>query len=236
VLATHTLDSREFMTKSARSASFQDDLSQLRGAVLTMASTAQLNLERALKGLLSRTVSECDAAIADDELVDQLEKRIDQEGMRILSRYNPVGIDLRQSVSSMKMATNIERISDEAGNIARRARLVLKNPELAEIRLIEPVYHLALNLVHDSIHAFAEHDLEAAYLIKGKDEALNEAHNTLVKRLRRFMEQDPSRLKDYLDLMFMVRSLERVGDHAVNIAEDTVFIESAEDIRHSGKD
>jgi len=223
------------MTDSTRSAAFQAELNQLRGAVLTMASTAQQNLERALKGLLTRVVSECDAAIADDELVDQLEMRIDHEGMRILSLYRPVGIELRQAVSSMKMATNIERISDEAGNIARRARLILKNPELAEIRLIEPVYHLALNLVHDSIHAFAEHDLEAAYAIRVKDKALNNAHNALVKQLRSFMEQDPSRLKDYLDLVFMVRSLERVGDHAVNIAEDTVFIESAEDIRHSDK-
>ena len=223
------------MTEPTRSAPFQAELNQLRGAVLTMASTAQQNLERALKGLLTRVASECDAAIADDELVDQLEMRIDHEGMRILSLYRPVDIELRQAVSSMKMATNIERISDEAGNIARRARLVLKNPELAEIRLIEPVYHLALNLVHDSIHAFAEHDLEAAYSIRVKDKALNDAHNTLVKQLRNFMEQDPSRLKDYLDLVFMVRSLERVGDHAVNIAEDTVFIESAEDIRHSDK-
>ena len=223
------------MNQPTRPAPFQAELNQLRGAVLTMASTAQQNLERALKGLLTRVVSECDAAIADDELVDQLEKRIDHEGMRILSLHRPVGIELRQAVSSMKMATNIERISDEAGNIARRARKVLRNPELTEIRLIEPVYHLALHLVHESIHAFAEHDLEAAHSIKGKDKVLNDAHNTLVKQLRNFMEQDPSRLKDYLDLMFMVRSLERVGDHAVNIAEDTVFIESAEDIRHLGK-
>ncbi len=223
------------MNQPTRPAPFQAELNQLRGAVLTMASTAQQNLERALKGLLTRVVSECDAAIANDELVDQLEKRIDHEGMRILSLHRPVGIELRQAVSSMKMATNIERISDEAGNIARRARKVLRNPELAEIRLIEPVYHLALNLLHESIHAFAEHDLEAAHSIKGKDKVLNDAHNTLVKQLRNFMEQDLSRLKDYLDLMFIVRSLERVGDHAVNIAEDTVFIESAEDIRHLGK-
>ena len=223
------------MNQPTRPAPFQAELNQLRGAVLTMASTAQQNLERALKGLLTRVVSNCDAAIADDELVDQLEKRIDHEGMRILSLHRPVGIELRQAVSSMKMATNIERISDEAGNIARRARKVLRNPELTEIRLIEPVYHLALNLVYESIHAFAEHDLEAAHSIKGKDKVLNNAHNTLVKQLRNFMEQDPSRLRDYLDLMFMVSSLERVGDHAVNIAEDTVFIESAEDIRHLGK-
>jgi phosphate transport system protein len=212
---------------------FQSELNQLRKDVLTMASNAQLNLEHAVRGLLDRDADLCKAAIADDEEVDQLEKRVDREGMRILALYNPVAMDLRQIVASMKMSTNIERISDEAGNIARRARLVLKNSELAETKLIEPVHELAADLLRDAIHAFSQHDIGAARGIDSKDDALDDAHNKLVKQLRRRMEEDPSRLRDYLDLMFMVRSLERVGDHATNIAEDTVYIESAEDIRHS---
>ena len=211
---------------------FQKSLNQLRKNVLTMGSTAQLNLEHAVRGLLERKDELCSQAIADDEEVDQLEKTIDGEGLRILALYNPVATDLRQVVATMKMATNIERVSDEAGNIARRARLVLKNPELPETKLIDPVYKLAADLLNDSVHAFSEHDLEAARGIDAKDDALDDAHNKLVKQLRRRMEEDPEHLKDYLDLMFMVRSLERVGDHATNIAEDTIFIESAEDVRH----
>lgn len=212
---------------------FQDSLDQLRKDVLTMASMAQLNLDHSVRGLLDREGSMCKAAIADDEDVDQLEKRIDEEGMRILALYNPVATDLRAVVATMKMATNIERISDEAGNIARRGRLVLKNPELSEVNLLEPVYKLASDLLNDSIRAFAEHDLEAARGIDAKDDKLDDAHNDLIKHLRKRMEEDPSRLKDYLDFMFMVRSLERVGDHATNIAEDTIYIESAEDVRHA---
>lgn len=153
--------------------------------------------------------------------------------MRILALFNPVATDLRAVVATMKMATNIERVSDEAGNIARRGRLVLKNPELSEVELLGPVYKLASDLLGDSVRAFAEHDLEAARGIDEKDDALDDAHNKLIKHLRKRMEEDSSRLKDYLDLMFMVRSLERVGDHATNIAEDTIYIESAEDVRHS---
>jgi phosphate transport system protein len=212
---------------------FQGALDQLRKDVITMASTAQLNLEHSVRGLLERDGGLCKSAIADDEDVDQLEIRIDQEGMRILALFNPVATDLRAVVATMKMATNIERISDEAGSIARRARLVLKNPELSEINLIEPVYKLASELLSESIRAFSEHDLEAARGIDEKDDELDDAHNELVKHLRKRMEEDPSRLKDYLDLMFMVRSLERVGDHATNIAEDTIYIESAEDVRHT---
>ena len=91
---------------------FQDSLDQLRKDVLTMASMAQLNLDHSVRGLLDREGSMCKAAIADDEDVDQLEKRIDEEGMRILALYNPVATDLRAVVATMKMATNIERISD----------------------------------------------------------------------------------------------------------------------------
>jgi phosphate transport system protein len=212
---------------------FQKSLDRLRRDVITMASTAEVNLEHAVRGLLERNTDLCRAAIADDEEIDQLEKRIDHEGMRILALYNPVARDLRSVVAIMKMATNIERVSDEAGNIARRARLVLKNPEVGEANLIEPVYQLAAEILHDSIRAFSEHDIEAARAIDQRDDKLDHAHNNLIKKLRSRMEEDPGRLKDYLDFMFMVRSLERVGDHATNIAEDTIYIESAEDIRHT---
>ena len=211
---------------------FQESLDRLRKDVITMASKAELNLEHAVRGLIERNGDLCTAAIADDEDVDQLEKQIDREGMRILALYNPVAGDLREVVATMKMATNIERISDEAGNIARRARLVLQNGEVSEVNLIEPVYQLAADLLRQSVRAFAEHDLESARQIDDQDDALDQAHNVLIKKLRRGMQQDPSYLKLYLDFMFMVRSLERVGDHATNIAEDTIYIESAEDVRH----
>lgn len=212
---------------------FRESLGQLRKDVITMASNAELNLAHAVRGLLERNGDLCSAAIADDEEVDQLEKKIDQEGMRVLALYNPAGSELREVVGTMKMATNIERVSDEAGNIARRARLILKNPDIPETKLIESVFRLAAEILHESIRAFSEHDLETARGIDARDDKLDKAHNELVKRLRSRMEEDVDRLKDYLDLMFMVRSLERVGDHATNIAEDTIYMKSGEDIRHS---
>src|SRR5690606_34268370 len=99
---------------------FDSSLRQLRSDVITMASTAKENLRNAIKGLLERSPDLCSQAMADDEEVDQLEKRIDAEGIRILTLYQPVAADLRQVVSTMKVSTNLERISDEAGNIARR--------------------------------------------------------------------------------------------------------------------
>lgn len=211
---------------------FDAALKQLRVDVLAMATNAESNLEHAMRGLFERNPELCSQAIADDEEVDQLEKRIDHEGMRILALYNPVAADLRKVVSTMKMSTNLERVSDEAGNIARRARLVLKNDEIPEADLLKPVFELASSILRESIQSFVDGDLKLAETIDDKDDALDTAHNDLVELLRKRMEQNPSSLKDYLDLMFMVRSLERVGDHATNIAEDTIYVESAKDVRH----
>lgn len=211
---------------------FDNALIELRQNVLAMARAAERNLECAVTGLMHRDDHLCIQAIANDEEVDQLEKRIDHEGIQILTLYQPVAGDLRNVVATMKMSTNLERVSDEAGNIARRARMMLKNEEIPETNLLEPIYELARQLLHDSIHAFNEMNLSLAETIDDRDDALDDAHNKLVKLLRRRMEEDSSHLKDYLDLMFMVRSLERVGDHATNIAEDTIYVESAKDIRH----
>lgn len=211
---------------------FHNALRELRQDVLAMGRASQHNLRCAVTGLMQRDDNLCMQAIANDEEVDQFEKKIDRVGIQILTLYQPVAGDLRNVVSTMKMSTNLERVSDEAGEIARRARMMLKNDEIPETKLLQPVYELAYDLLHDSIRAFNEMDLSMAETIDDRDDALDDAHNELVKLLRRRMEGDSSHLKDYLDLMFMVRSLERVGDHATNIAEDTIYVESAKDVRH----
>lgn len=225
------------MTISSRHilSNFEEAMRQLRADILHMASLAQQNLHRAMQGFLDRNSELCSQAIADDEEVDQLEKRIDMEGMRILTLFQPVAADLRQVISIMKVSTNLERVSDEAGNIARRARKILANAEISESKLIEPAYQLAAQLLRDSVRAFADHNLTLAGEVNRRDDQLDESHNSLVLTLRKRMEEDVARLKDYLDLMFMVRSLERIGDHATNIAEDTIYVESAEDVRHQPK-
>ncbi|MEM7386380.1 MAG: PhoU domain-containing protein, partial [Verrucomicrobiota bacterium] len=141
---------------------FEKALEELRTDVLTMASTAEQNLNDAVAGLLNRKPDLCSDAIANDEEVDQLELRIDHEGMRVLSLFQPVARDLRSVVSTMRMATNLERVSDEAGNISRRARKMLKNPELPETQLIEPLHQLASKLLRDSIRSFADGNVDLA--------------------------------------------------------------------------
>lgn len=215
--------------------SFEQALHELKESVLTMASIAQRNLQDAIKGLLERNVELCNEAIADDDDVNRLEMKIDQRGMEIMTRFQPVAHDLRKVVSAMKMANNLERISDQAESIARRARKVMKNPEIEEIKLVEPIYNMASALVRDSIEAYSQANVELALSLAEKDRALDKAHKQLIKQFTRTMEAGTDSVKTILHLIFIVRCLERIGDHAVNISEDTVFIESATDIRHGGR-
>jgi len=214
--------------------SFENALRDARNNVLRMASIAEQNLEHAVRGLLSRNTELCNEAIAEDDEVNQLERRIDAESFEILMRFNPVAGDLREIIAGMKVANNLERISDEAQSIARRARKVLKHPEISEVALIEPVYEKALSLFRDAMKSYAEGNTELALSLYARDRDLDEAHSNVIRELSKRMDRESGQVKQVLHLIFMVRSLERVGDHAVNIGEDAVFLINAEDIRHLG--
>ncbi|NLT71924.1 MAG: phosphate signaling complex protein PhoU [Verrucomicrobiaceae bacterium] len=213
---------------------FGNALRDARNTVLRMASIAEQNLEYSVRGLLTRNTDLCNEAIAEEDEVNQLERLIDADSFEILIRFNPVAGDLREVIAGMKVANNIERISDEAQNIARRARKVLKHPEIPEALLIEPVYEKAVSLFRDAMKAYAEGNTELAMSLYERDRDLDEAHSDVIRELSKGMDKESGRVKQMLHLIFMVRSLERVGDHAVNIGEDAVFLADAEDIRHLG--
>lgn len=213
---------------------FENALREARNDVFRMASIAAQNLENAIRGLLTRNAELCNDAIAEDDEVNNLERRIDAESFEILMRYNPVAGDLREVIAGMRVANNLERISDEAHSIARRARKILKHPELKEVFLIEPLYEKALNLVRDSIKSYAEGDTDLALSLYERDKELDSAESAVIRDLTKRMDSGSTEVKPFLHLVFIVRSLERIGDHAVNIGEDGIFLESATDVRHLG--
>lgn len=211
--------------------SFNQALGNLREQVLTMASIAKKNLASAMRGLTERDTDLCNAAIAADQDVNELEKSIDRLGMQILLKFQPTAHDLRQVMGTIRIANNLERISDQAGSIAKRARQINNLPEIPELKLIEPVYHLCARNLESSIQAFANADTEAAAQARLLDKELDAAEKALDSSLLQVMEERQSPLEAYLHLIFVARFLERVGDHAKNICEDTIFIEKAEDVR-----
>ena len=211
---------------------FDESLAALRNNVLMMAGLTERSLERAMKGLLNRDDNICATAIADDEEIDQLEKQIDKDGVDILLRFQPVASDLRRVVAAMKLSSNLERMADMATTIARRARKLNQHPPLAEVELIRPMYDHAMSMFKDSVDAFAREEVDLARGVVPRDQKLDDLNRMASHKLVDRMAQDPDQLRGYLNLIFVGRCLERVGDHATNIAEDAVYAAAAEDIRH----
>ena len=211
---------------------FDEALAALRNNVLMMAGLTERSLERAMKGLVNRDDNICATAIADDEEIDQLEKQIDKDGVDILLRFQPVASDLRRVVAAMKLSSNLERMADMATTIARRARKLNRHPPLAEVDLIRPMYDHAMSMFKDSVDAFAREDVDLARAVVPRDQKLDDLNRMASHKLVDRMAQDPHQLRGYLNLIFVGRCLERVGDHATNIAEDAVYAAAAEDIRH----
>lgn len=211
---------------------FDEALSSLRNNVLMMAGLAERTLDRAIKGLLERDDNLCVTAIADDEEIDQLEKQIDKDGVEVLLRFQPVASDMRRVVAAMKLSPNIERIADQATNIARRARKLNKHAPLPEVEMIVPIQAHAMAMFKDAIDAFAREDADLGRAVVARDKELDQMNKVANRKLTDRMAQDPKQLRGFLNLIFISRCLERVGDHATNIAEDAVYAAAAEDIRH----
>ena len=213
---------------------FDEALATLRNNVLTMASLTTRSLDNALNGLLQRNDDLCATAIADDEEIDQLEKQVDKDGIELLLRFQPVASDLRRVVSAMKLCSNLERMGDQAVSIARKARKLNQHPALAEVEFVAPMREHSMQMFKDSVDAYVREDVELGRGLKARDKALDEMNAVASRRLIERMAQNLDQLRGYLNLMCIARHLERVGDHATNIAEDAVYAAAAEDIRHQG--
>jgi len=207
-------------------------LDALRADVLMMASLTDRNLQNAMSCLLDRDAAMCAVTISDEAEVDLLEKKIDCDGVDILRRFQPVASDLRHVVSTMKVGGNLERIADQAVKIARRSQRLTTEAELDEAIALGPMFIEAMALFRDSIRAYADVDTALARTLRRRDREIDRMNHDIADNLTAKMAERPDRIADYLELLFIARHLERVGDHAKNIGEDAVYTADAEDIRH----
>lgn len=213
--------------------SFDQALTNLRNTVLMMASLTERSLDNAMTGLFERDSDRCNVVIADDEEIDTLEKTVDKDGYDVLIRFQPVASDFRQVIATMKLSNNLERVGDAAVNIARRVKKLNAHPALPEAKSLEPMYAEAKAMLKDSLRAFTDGDMEIAGALKPRDKQLDRMNKDIANQLTEAMPKQTEQLRGYLNLILIARSLERVGDHATNIAEDAIFAKSAEDTRHS---
>lgn len=214
---------------------FEEALRELRNDALMMASLTERNMENARKGLFERDEDWCNTVIADDEEIDTLEIQVDRQGIAVMLRFHPLASDLRNVVSTMKFSVNLERVADQAVNVARRGRKLIARPPVPQAAELEPIFDFANQMLKDSIRAFADNDLDIARNLRERDRKLDEMNKDYAEKITNLMSTNVEHIPSYMDLIFTARFLERIGDQAKNIGEDTVYAVCAEDVRHTSR-
>ncbi len=214
---------------------FEDALNSLRNDALMMSSLTERNLANTRKGLFERDEDWCNTVIADDEEIDTLEVQVDREGINVMLRFHPMASDMRNVIATMKLSVNLERVADQAVNIARRGRKLITRPEAPEVAQLHPIFQCAEGMVKDAVRAFADRDVALSRALMERDRELDEMNRNYAERMTDLMSKNVESIPTYMDLIFISRFLERIGDQAKNIGEDTVYAISAEEIRHTNR-
>jgi len=211
---------------------FQEELEQLKTRLLEMGGLAEENVRLAVKGLVDRDQELVHRVMVGDEPLNNLHIEIDSRCFTLLALYQPMAADLRTIVAAVKINTDLERVGDLAVNIAEAARRYTQHAPVKKLIDIPRMASIAQSMLRDALDAFVRRDLALAQAVLNEDDRLDSLKTQIFRELLTYMLQDPSTIEPALDLILVSRHLERIGDHATNIAEDVIFIVSARDVRH----
>lgn len=211
---------------------FEQDLESLKQLLLSMGSLAEAAVREATEALLQRDDERVAVVRARDNVIDRLELDVDAAAISLLSRA-PLATDLRAVTVAMKVSQNLERVGDEATKIAKRAHELNAEPPLKDMVDIAGLSQAALALLKAALDAFVQRDTVTAREIITRDKAVNALNKAIHQELLERMMADREVIPRCLNLMVVAKALERVGDHAANIAEEIVFLYQAQDIRHA---
>lgn len=216
---------------------FNEDLERVRNRVLQMGGFVEQQVAQAVTSLVDGDTRLGEEVTRGDHKVNHMEVSIDEECSRILATRAPAASDLRLIVAIIKTITDLERIGDEAEKIAYIAsRLAAMERPANRYREIKHLGRLVSEMVHDSLDAFARLDAQAALKVARDDRVIDEEYESIQRQCMTFMMEDPRNIGRALDVMWVVRALERIGDHAKNICEYVVYMVHGKDIRHTSLD
>lgn len=219
------------------STQFNEDLEEVRTQMLEMGGLVEKQITDAITALVEADGKLGEQVRANDELVNQMERTIDEECMRILARRHPAASDLRLVMCITKVVVDLERIGDEASKIAKRALLLVDEGQAprgyVECRHIG---NHVRQMVQDALSAFARLDGEQALLVAREDKIVDKEYKSAMRGMVTYMMEDPRSISRVLNILWVLRSLERVGDHARNVAEQVIFLIKGTDVRYMGLD
>ena len=215
---------------------FQEELEQLKGRLLEMGGLAEEHVRLAVKGLVDRDRDLIDRVMVSDGAVNALHIEIDQRCFTLLALYQPMAVDLRAIVAAVKINTDLERVGDLAINIVEAARQYVQHPPVKKLIDIPRMATIAQAMLRDALDAFVRRDTALAQRVLDQDDVLDDLKTQIFRELITYMLQDPATIEPALDLILISRHLERIGDHATNIAEDVIFMVSVKDVRHHAQE
>ncbi len=211
---------------------FDVELETLRSHLVQMGEKSIEQVRLAVRAVVERDPETARQVRAGDDALDHLEVLIDEEGMRYMSLRNPLATDLRLVVVGMKAGHDLERVGDEANNIAKRAIRLANEAPVKPLVDLPRMADIALAMLRDALDCFLQHDNEKALAVIRRDQEVDDLNKQIYRELSSSMVENPETISRALELMFISKSIERIADHATNIAEEMVYLAKGEDIRH----
>ncbi len=213
---------------------FNDELMDLKTEFLKMGGMVESQVDRAIQALVNSDAQQAEEVRAGDKIVDRMEMDIDEEATLIIARRQPAARDLRLVISVIKMVADLERVGDEAKKIAKFAIKLAEEGQAPRGYLeVRHIGDHVLSMLRDSLDAFARLDSQQALRIMKEDKRVDEEYQAATRTLLTFMMEDTRNISRCMSVMWILRALERVGDHACNIAENVIFMVKGEDVRHT---
>ncbi|WP_298669647.1 phosphate signaling complex protein PhoU [uncultured Sphingomonas sp.] len=202
---------------------FDQDIGQLRGLIGEMGGLAEHAITDAIAALQRGDLELAQRVRDGDRALDELEVEVERTAVRIIALRAPMANDLREVVAALKIASVVERIGDYAKNIAKRIPMIEGENRIEPLSLIPAMAKIAAAMVHDVLDAFAARDAEAAFAVCARDDALDDFYDSIFRTLVTYMVENPRTISQVAHLLFVAKNLERIGDHATNVAEMVYF-------------
>lgn len=204
--------------------SYDEELDRISNSILHLGGFIEEQLARAINSLVRRDSTLADAVVADDRKADAMEEDINNQVMRILALRQPMAVDLRLITAALKLSSDLERIGDYAANVAKRAHALNQFEPVKPVFAVPRMAQTVQTMIKDVIDAFVERDADRAMIVWRRDEEVDEMYNSLLRELLTYMMEDPRHITPCTHLLFVAKNIERVGDHATNMAETINFL------------
>ena len=208
--------------------SFDDELKHLREAIVRMGGLAEAQLASAIEALIKRDVELADRVMESDQAIDELELEVNSSATRLLALRQPMAIDLREVVSAIKISSDLERIGDYATNVAKRAKVLTTIPAIHSLHAVPRMARQVQTNIKDTLDAYVEGNAEKAVSVWHRDEEVDEMYTGLFREMLTYMMEDPRNITPSTHLLFIAKNIERMGDHATNVAETIHYLVTGE--------